>query len=420
MVGTRFGMASGQPAKPLPGATWQAHVLDAEAITRELNRLWAEAAGDHRDEGNEHANGEHEIRPGGVLARASTLNLVAVARSEADAERVESAVTHLSELYPSRATILVADPARSEGSDAGLDVRVALLEQEGKKGRPTVRFECVTVEVSAKNERHLASIASPLLVADLPDFLWWASSSVTSSELFEDLQAVSDRLIVDSASFVDQGAGLRYLAALAMREQVGPKLSDFAWARLNPWRQLVTQFFDPPGSRAALDELDEVEISYGTAASGEGSGLSSALLLAGWLSSRLGWQAPGEVLPLGEEEEAWGGTLRALSQGRRREVRLTLRRRNDALAERCVGDVRLSSGGGKVGTFRIARTDASGLETERLDPTLAPVRRIVYASCLDDAALLADELRIFGRDPVYEEALSFAADLAPDVEDGAG
>ena len=417
MVGSSLGTAARrQVARPLPGATWQAHVLDAAAITGELNRLWARFGGERRPEpaGYGHGAGDDD-QPVSVQMRASTLNLTAVARSRGDAERIEDAVTRLSDLYPSRATILVADPEHPRGEGGGLDVRVALLEQEGEKGRPAVRFECVTVEVGAEDERYLASIASPLLVADLPDFLWWVSDSVGGSELFNGLIEVTDRLIVDSARFGDAATELRHLAALIGRGQGCPRLSDFAWARLAPWRQLIAQFFDPPATRAALDALDEVTISYAVAGPDRRSGLSAALLLAGWLCSRLGWQAPGELVPERDEPGAWRVTLRAGGRGHRREVLLALRPTTNHLAARCLGAVNLAARGAAAGTFGAERTDELGVTTVSQAPGMAPVRRMVYAAIPDDAALLADELRIFGRDATFEAALAFAADLAPDA-----
>ncbi len=408
-----------EPAKPLPGATWQGHVLDAGAITAELNRLWARFGGERRPKpvasGGE-AAGEPE--PVGVLTRASTLNLTTVARCRGDAERCEDAVFRLADLHPSRTTILLADPERARETEPGLDVRVALLEHAGEKGQPAVRFECVTVEVSAENESQLASIASPLLVFDLPDFLWWVGDRVDGSELFADLIEVSDRVLVDSSVFVDPAGEMRFLTELVTRGHGCPKLSDFAWARLAPWRQLVTQFFDQPATRPALDGLDEITISYGALGADRRSGLTAALLLAGWLGSRLGWRTPGELLPARDEPGGWRATLRAGGPGRRREVLLSLRPSEDPLAARSLDAVDLIAHGATAGSFRVERGDPLGLTTCSKTAAMPAVQRMVYATIPDDAELLAEELRDFGRDPVYEVALAFAAELTP--EDGAG
>jgi hypothetical protein len=40
--------------------------------------------------------------------------------------------------------------------------------------------------------------------------------------------------------------------------------------------------------------------------------------------------------------------------------------------------------------------------------------RTVFAPVPEEADLLAQELRLFGRDPIFEAALEFAADMAPE------
>ena len=400
------GRATRPSARPIPGASRTAHVLDAGAITAELNRLWASLA-EPRTATADGANGA----PAGVLTRASTLNLTAVARSRRDAERVEQAVVRLGDLYPSRATLLVADPEHQSGPEPGIDVRVALLEQEAGSGRPAIRFEFVKVEVHADDERQLASIASPLLVADLPDFLWWAADSVIGSGLFDDLVEVSDRVIVDTAAAREPAPELARLAPLLAHGGHPPNLSDFAWSRLGPWRHLVALFFDQPQSRPALEAIDEVQIVYGSAGDEGRTGLTGALLLAGWLGSRLGWQPPGELVRSRTEPTGWRATLRSGGRTRRREVLLTLRPEPDPVVGSGLAMVTLLAEGGA--SFRVERFDAEELATFSQVGGLPTGRRMVYAPVPDDAALLADELRDFGRDAVYEAALAFATTLAP-------
>lgn len=412
MTASHATSANRPHARPIPGATWAGHVLEAGAIAKELARLWGlvTVAGSRPVTP---PPGAEEEGPVGVLTRASTLNLTAVARSRHDAERVERTVTRLGDLYPSRATILVADPEIAHHEDPGLDVRVALLEQEPVRGRPAVRFESVVVEAHADDERQLASIAEPLLVADLPDFVWWAADSTTGSELFADLCGLADRLIVDTAGAANPAGDLVHLAAILAQGGSPPRLSDFAWQRLGPWRTLIAQFFDPLALRPALDAIDEVRITYGEAGPDGRTGFTGALLLAGWLGTRLGWQAPGELVRPRGDANQWRATLRAGARQERREVTLTVKPAPDPMAGCGLAAVRLLAG--DAGTFRIERFDPEELATISQASGAPTSRRMVYAAVPDEAALLAEELRHFGHDGVYEEALAFAATLAPDV-----
>lgn len=407
------------PARPVPGAMWQAHVLDATAVQAELDKMWS-TFGDHHGADpslpDESRPWDH-VESVSVQMRATTFNLIAVARRREDARRIEDAILRLGDLYPSRATILIADPSSSPASDTGLDVQVSLVEQPASKDRPAIRFESVIVDASGVEDRNLASIASPLLVVDLPDFLWWPGDGLTGSELFDDLVEVTDRLIVDTAMLSDPAAGLRGLAERVSRVQGFPNLSDLAWARLAPWRQLIAQFFDPGATQTYLDQLQEVSMTYAAANSGL-SGFSGALLTAGWLASRLGWRAPGEVVSMPGADGGWRVTLRAGSRQHLREVVLVLRPTSDPIAAGGLASLTLSTGSASSASFRIERVDALGLWTRSETPMMPPVSRMVYAAPANYAGLLADELRVFGRSQVYEQALAFAAILAPSESDG--
>ncbi|HEU5430137.1 MAG TPA: glucose-6-phosphate dehydrogenase assembly protein OpcA, partial [Thermomicrobiales bacterium] len=395
-------------ARPIPDATWSAHVADAGVITTELNRLWAQV-GRIEDRGRIDGDGVPSL---GIQTRASTLNLTTVARSRLEAARVEEAVMSLSELYPSRATILVADPERPE-AHRGLDVKLVLLEQPASKGRPAVRFECVIVEASAANERQLASIASPLLVVDLPDFLWWASDSILGSMLFEDLCAISDRIIVDTAAAPQAAAELRALAALPAHGDNAPRLSDFAWARVATWRAMTTQFFDTPSGRASLDALDRIEIDYGLPEADRRSGFTTALLVVGWLASRLGWSPPGAMVPTRGVPNAWHLTFRAGPPFAPREIVVDLRPSPAAFAGLALGRVALLAGGGALARYEIERISDMEVRSTSQVENGPEATRTVFDLPEGESGLLADELRIFNRDTTYEAALAVASVIAP-------
>ncbi len=400
-------------AQPIPGASWQARVRDAGEITERLNVLWRRY-GEARDSASMSPNGQESDAPWPmVTARAATLNLIAATRTRSDADRVRRTIAALSDIYPSRATVLIADPAQDTGTAPGMDVQVDLLEQPASRGRPAIVFECVTVDVSTENERQLASIASPLLVPDLPDFLWWSADTADGGSLFSELVGISDRLIVDSAASHHAAGAMQTLLRFACSPGDHAALSDFAWARLNPWRRLTTQFFDVPAMLPILDLVDEATLTYANSPT-HTSGFTGALLYAGWLGSRLKWRTPGELLPVRGDPNVWRATLRAGAAGRQREVTLTLRPTAKLLAASTLLDVRLAADGGKAGLFTIERLDADEISTTSDSPEMPNIVRTVFAPIPDEADLLGEELRDFGRDPVFEAALAFATDMAPE------
>jgi glucose-6-phosphate dehydrogenase assembly protein OpcA len=404
---------TGRPvARAIPGASWQARVQDASEITTRLNALWR-SYGEARNAETTSPNGQRGDAPWPmVTARAATLNLIAGTRTKSDAERVRRTIAALSDIYPSRATVLIADPARGETAEPGMDVQVDLLEQEATRGRPAIVFECVTVDVSTENERQLASIASPLLVPDLPDFLWWGADTADGGALFSELVGICDRIIVDTAASIQAARALHTVHGL-VRSPERHAVSDFAWTRLAPWRRLTTQFFDVPSTLPILDLIDEATLTYANSPH-HWCGFTSALLYAGWLGSRLKWRTPGELLPVRGDPNVWRATLRAGAAGQQREVTLTLRPTAKPLAASTLLDVRLAADGGKAGFFTIERLDQDEISTASESPEVPSLVRTVFAPLPDEADLLGEDLRVFGHDPVYEAALAFATDMAPE------
>jgi glucose-6-phosphate dehydrogenase assembly protein OpcA len=399
-------MTDTEPAVAHPPmiASWTAPVIDAGKVHDELDRLWGEWSEAKRVS---LGDGLHSA-PEWALMRASTLNLIAIAGTPKEAERIEATVSALTEFSPSRTVILVRSGAPKTG---GLGVRVSVHEHSLGKGQAAIRFESVTIAAKRGNDELLASVTSPLLVAELPDFLWVPRGEIAGNPLLSDLLELADRVIVDTAMLEEPGGNLRFLTDLAQQPKPAPKLTDLVWSRLMPWRQLIAQFFDQPATQPCLDCIDEVTIGYGGADDDGRSGLTAGLLIAGWLATRLEWRAPGELV---RSKDGWRLTLRAGPKGRSREVLLSLRPTDSAPARSSLGAVILVANGADPGEFTVERTNDVGITTVSETPTMPKVSRLVYGRQPDDVHLLSQELRNFAGDPIYEEALAYAADLWPD------
>jgi hypothetical protein len=88
-------------------------------------------------------------------------------------------------------------------------------------------------------------------------------------------------------------------------------LVDLAWLRTTPWRERLASSFDLPARSYALGRLTGLRVRH------QAGSLASASLLAGWLASRLGWQA--SPLHAGEGWE-WEG----IAEAGDREVEISL------------------------------------------------------------------------------------------------
>jgi hypothetical protein len=146
--------------------------------------------------------------------------------------------------------------------------------------------------------RSLGNIIQPLLKPDLPVYLWWLGDPPDSDDpMFNNLMTMSDRLIFDSTGFFNPEHDIQMLAALPDASP-NAALSDLNWSRISPWLQLVAQFFDTPEYRPYLAGVSAVEIEHAvipilaqvrTDQGDVSPNPTRALLLAGWLKTRLGW-----------------------------------------------------------------------------------------------------------------------------------
>jgi len=224
----------------------------------------------------------------------------------------------LAERNPARTIFLVPLPGRGTGIEAD----AAVYDFEIGDGRE-VLSEVIELRLRGEAAKHPASIVLPLLISDLPAFCRWRGRPDWNGSALHEIVDVCDRLVVDSSEWQGVPAAYGKLAGLFERIAV----SDLAWRRTLPWRVALADRW--PGIR----KIERLAVEGPRA---------DALLLAGWLRSRL-----------------------------RRDVALTHR---------------------AAATLSRARVDG--------DP-VAPPRQ----HALSDSDLLSAELDTLARDPVYEAAV---------------
>lgn len=186
-----------------------------------------------------------------------------VPRNWLDAAR--GTLAGLGEMHPSRTILLVPEPdAGRDGLDA--DLAVQCFPVEGAAGQ--VCTEVIELHLLGSYATAPASIVEPLLVADLPVFSRWRGQPPFATPEFEQMLDVVDRLIVDSAEWPDLPAAYPELENCLGDAAV----SDIAWRRTLGWRASLAEMWP------AIAEVESLQISGPQA---------DALLLAGWLRSRL-------------------------------------------------------------------------------------------------------------------------------------
>jgi len=176
-------------------------------------------------------------------------------------EAAERTLAGLAERHPSRTILLFPQPDESDY----LDMDAAL--QCFPFGDKAVCAEVIRVRLCGERAHHPASVATPLLVADLPVFCRWRGLPIFD-EVFDELVDVVDRLIVDSTEWPSDTLSQGYEELAKRFERAA--VSDIAWARTERWRRELANAWPFEGREISV---------RGTHA--------QAALLAGWLRSRL-------------------------------------------------------------------------------------------------------------------------------------
>ena len=242
--------------------------VDPSAIERELSALWM-AEGEVRKQSAE----------GKTLTRTVLLNLVIFAPDQAAADRALAQVVALTGRQPSRSILMVAD---ERASDAGLDAWVSLFCTTPLGGGERVCGEQIVMEAKGPAILDLPGTVLPLLLTNVPTFLWWLVGNPFAHPIYENLVRAVDRVILDSLTFTQPQTDF---ADAARHAADGPAIvTDLGWARLAPWRSLIAQVFDPRGMRPYLNDLERVRLTTYTGSP------ALAWLFAGWLASRLDWR----------------------------------------------------------------------------------------------------------------------------------
>jgi glucose-6-phosphate dehydrogenase assembly protein OpcA len=328
-----------------------------ERLLRELSDLWVSLAKPAEQE-----NGA------GVL-RACSMTFIVVAEESEDPMSLGETIAALMPEHPARAIVI-----RLRCGESPLSARVFAQCWMPFGERRQICSEQIEVTASDSAVADLPSLVLPLAVPDLPVVLWLRGSRLTGTAEFRDLAAMAGKVVLDSAVLPDSQAAIQRLAGA---RAVGLPLADLSWTRLTGWRQMLARVFENRGYLARLPRLGQARIAFG----GERAPVS-AWYMAAWIRNALGDAGSHGEVHLEADNSGPAGQLSR--------VELLSSAESDL-------QVDLYSENGRL----VVRVNS--LSTcARLQPP-------------NDYALLAEELRVTGHDPVFERALSTAARLASQV-----
>jgi glucose-6-phosphate dehydrogenase assembly protein OpcA len=360
---------------------------DTRAIEAGLHELWRMAEGG---------------AVGGALVRAASMTLLMPVEQHIDPDDLAPLLDALAATHPFRAILLVSD----EGVDRPR-ARLCSHTRGVGEGEPARYWEDIRIVSPPRVLHQVMSAVATVTLPNLPVHTWWDGEPDFESDLYHHVVEVADRILVDSSQFGDPTASLPGLAAAIEVTHESIAFADLSWTRLTPWRLLIAEFFDAPADRALLDSIEHVQVEYARQAGGEAA---QALLLVGWLASRLGWE-PRAMRPHGSGGGEW--SFEMVDGVRPVEVVVAV----DGAAEAQRGE---GAAGLRSVTIRAAEGDRrADYAVERRDDdeearTVAEVdgarlEGIARLPASGREGLLREELGRFATDRIYGESLSLVA-----------
>jgi glucose-6-phosphate dehydrogenase assembly protein OpcA len=370
-------------------ASWDGADVDVTGVEKKLSELWAEVTQD----------GELSS-----AVRTTVFNLVVHTSDEETANRVASDLGQLAERQPSRSIIIIADRLCTRSCvDAHLTVHCNGASDDALP----LCHEHLVVAARGRAADHLDSVVIPLLVPELPTYLWWPGQPPFGHRVFHRLLGVADQLVVDSSEFLSPGDGLAELARLTSVRQ---GINDFNWGRLTPWRDIIAQFFDGQTWAPYANGIRSIRLEFGSGGDDFRRATSGTLLLLGWIGCRLGWK-PETTLDTVVSREV---TLSCIQGGRLIPIDIQFRDYGAQSVGRLMRVELVSQPRGEQpARFSVERThDLDHVHVNMEIHGGTKIVRVVPLSRQDDMELLAAELDLSGHDRLYEQVVDMASQMA--------
>jgi hypothetical protein len=363
-------------------AVWREQDTTPDAIEEALRRLLIE---------------KHAENHGYVPARV--LNMITFVEHEWSGE-VANRLRRVGRYHASRTVVLSYEPGREY-----LDATVSVVsDSDPKPGEVAPLRETVIVELGDRHLDDLATIADPLVVTDLPTLLW---SPHGHHEAVDELLGLGQAMLIDSIEEPVWRDAIDRASRLSQEVYV----VDLAWLRSIPWRERIAGTFDPPGRREELARLSAVTIRH------HPESTVAAMLLVGWLASRLHWQLERcEIVGEGAGGGALTGTAHSRAEpgaeagggGEHIELRLEVA---PELQVPGLAGVELESSSGLC--VRLDR-GTGGLRASRRDPRGRERTWTVLGASRGEGGILGEGIRqALLRDPTYTPALRAAQAMLP-------
>jgi glucose-6-phosphate dehydrogenase assembly protein OpcA len=324
----------------------------------------------------------HQENAGYVPARV--LNLICVVDKDYAGE-VANRLRRVGRYHPSRTIVCSVEPGRKT-LDA---VATIAAPSEIRTGEIGLLRETIVVEVGERHLNHLDRIVDPLVVTDLLTCVW---SPHGHPEAVDSLLDLAQIVLIDSVDEPEPTDAIHRARQLSEQAYI----VDLAWLRSTPWRERIAATFDPPHLRPELRTISSVTIRH------HPESATAALLLVGWLASRLEWRTS----PLMQRGGAWEGS----AHSRRQDIKIRFEP-DLTLNVRGLAGLTLETASGRF--FSLDR-GPGGLQARYRHARGTERKWTVLGASRGEAGILGEGIRqALLRDSTYGPALVAAEALLP-------
>lgn len=349
-----------------------------KTIEKELSELWQPG-----QEGNGSA--------GSGFHRNYTTNLVVYTSTREHCREAEAVLRELTPIHPGRFIMLCPTP---EQESTLLRHHVSGHCVNNPERNKQMCCDIISLEAKSGALEELYGLTLSLLISDLPVEFWWVEDAPIDGNFFRQIADDSDRVWVDSSTFLHPSTAIASLAATWQGRFPNTVLADLNWLRFQRWRNLIAELFDGEWTPYLL-QIRHMTIEYGA-----GRQPTRSFFLVCWMAARLGWRYTGQPLddfPDQIEFDSGSGPVTVAIKP----VPVT-----DKIKDRLYA-IRIHTGDTPKGEFSVVRESDPQcvLAHSEIDGKVA-FSRILHFEHLEPAQLLGQGLSHWGKDPGWEGALT--------------
>jgi glucose-6-phosphate dehydrogenase assembly protein OpcA len=251
-------------AMPLTEQISRGMPVEVSQINRSLSRLWEQES----DE----------------LTKASLVNFAVYSEASAALNSNTQLMAQITREHACRVLLIGANP---DASRHRVQAWISAHCHLSGSGSRQVCSEQIAFLIDGGGPEVVRNILFSHLDSDLPLYLWWQQPLTDSFDA--QLWGWVDRFFFDSHEWRAPARQIGILRSSVAGAKSRAVLCDLNWRRLIFIRLAVARSFDQAWGRACLRKIRAIRLTYNP------EFWTTAVLLVGWLASRLGWRLSGET-----------------------------------------------------------------------------------------------------------------------------